>query len=109
MEDTKKYPLRAHSDPDTPVWQMPISIMVRDECLCWPGAKDPRPKTSSDDLRKAIAQAAGKHVPNQHLASFGVGDVIVATDGLFWITPEWKVELLPAEDEKKAKQVIEQW
>ena len=57
-------------------------------------------------MKQAIARSVGQHVPNQHLASLGPGDVVIATDGLFWITPEWKVVPLPADVEAKAKKII---
>lgn len=104
-----KYPLRVHADPQVPVWQMPIPIVFFGDCLCWPNSANGTPEASSDDLRKAIARSAGQYVPNKHLASFGVGAVILATDGLFWITPEWKVEPLPIADESKARKVISRW
>lgn len=104
-----KHPLRVHADPQVPVWQMPIPIIFSGNRLHWPEPPDRTPTASSDDLRKAIAKSAGQYVSNAHLASFGVGAVILATDGLFWITPEWKVEPLPAEDERKSREVISRW
>lgn len=109
MNSEKKYPIRAHADPDKPVWQMPIPLIFSGDCLCWPDGRDRTPKASSDDLREAIRRSAGRRVPNKHLASFGVGNVVVATDGIFWITPDWEVEPLPPDDEKKAREVIARW
>lgn len=84
---------------------MPIPLRWDGTCLSWPYGKDRKPSASSEDLRHQIAKSAGLEVPNCYLASFGPDDVVIGTDGYFWITPEWEVLPLPAEALAK----IEKW
>lgn len=102
----KQHPLNKGGIPTKPIWQMPIPLVMDGDCICWPDGADRTPKLSSETLRQAIARSAGQYLPNEHLASFGPGDVVVATDGLFWITPDWSVSPLDAETSQKVNQVL---
>ncbi|MEL7227096.1 MAG: hypothetical protein AAGL17_20255, partial [Cyanobacteria bacterium J06576_12] len=96
----EQHPLNRGGISTKPIWQMPIPLVMDGDCICWPDGKerDRTPKLSSEDLCKAIIRSAGQHLPSSHLASFGPGDVVVvATDGLFWITPDWSVSPLDEE------------
>ena len=104
----KQHPLSRGGISTQPIWQMPIPLVMDGDCICWPDGRDRSPKLSSDDLRQAIVRAAGKSLPTKHLASFGPGEVVVATDGLFWITPDWSVTSLDAETSQKVRQVLDQ-
>ena len=103
----KQHPLNSGGISTQPIWQMPIPLVMDGDCICWPHGGERSPKLSSDDLRQAIVRSAGQYLPNEHLASFGPGDVVVATDGLFWITPDWSVTSLDAEMSQKVRQVLD--
>lgn len=68
---------------------MPIPLVMDGDSICWPDGRyrDRTPKLSSEDMRQAIIRSAGQYLPSRHLASFRPSDVVVATDGPFWITP----------------------
>lgn len=104
----KQHPLNRGGISTKPIWQMPIPLVMDGDCICWLDGreKDRTPKLSSEDLRKAIIRSAGQYLPSRHLASFGPGDVVVATDGLFWITPDWIVSPLDEETSEKVREVL---
>ena len=106
----EQHPLNRGGISTQPIWQMPIPLVMDEDCICWPDGRDRdrTSKLSSKDLRQAIVRSAGQYLPNEHLASFGPGDVVVATDGLFWITPDWSVAPLDEESSQKVRRVLDQ-
>lgn len=104
----EQHPLNRGGISTKPIWQIPIPL-VMDRDAIWPADgrdRDRTPKLSSGDLRQAIIRSAGRYLPSPHLASFGPGDVVVATDGLFWITPDWSVSPLDEETSEKVREVL---
>ena len=104
----KQHPLNRGGIPTKPIWQMPIPLVMDGDSICWPDGRDRdrTPKLSSEDLRQAIIRSAGQYLPSSHLASFGPGDVVVAIDGLFWITSDWSVSPLDEETSEKVREVL---
>ena len=49
---------------------------------------------SLPSLQEAIAKSAGEYLPNGIMPSLTPGEVVILAEGEYWITRDWKLELL---------------
>jgi hypothetical protein len=69
--------------------QMPISLYFRAGEISWNGnANEPATKKQ---LESAIDKSRGHCLPNGILPALDPGDVVVLSEGVYWLDRDWKI------------------